>query len=128
VIDEKVKSKIDRLSKGSPPPAGSIKESFCFYEPDKKKARKMQALWETVLLWSGYSGYYNLTEIAKILHTTPNVVSKRIEKLKKLYPTAYEKIVRDRAAIGKATTRQIKSLANPDFYTPKMDKYIKERF
>lgn len=127
-INKKIKNHIENLARPTPPPASSIKESFQFYERDQKKARKIQALWETVLLWSGYDGFFTYTEMAKILHTTPKVISSRLVKFKRLYPEAYEKILEDRAVAGKTTYRLAKSLANPKSYQSNMDKYIVEKF
>ena len=126
---QEVKEQIEGLAKGSPLPAGSIKESFYFYEPDKKKAKRMQALWETILLWSGYDGFFTIKEIAHILHTYPYVIRNRIKRFQRLYPEAYQKVLEDRSCIGKCTTRLLQAALNPVQFQPGVhDKYIKEKY
>lgn len=126
---QEVKDQMEKLAKGTPPPTGSIRESFYFYEPNKKKARKMQALWETILLWSGYDGYFTVKEIAFILHTRPKTIENRIQKFKKLYPEAYEKVLEDRGAIGRCNTRLQKTSIEPvEFKEGVHDSYIVEKF
>lgn len=128
VLNQKSRELVEKLAKGSPPPSGSIRASFQFYEKNQTKARKMQALWETILLWSGYNGFYTVSEIATIMQSKRQTIRNRIKRFKRLYPEAYEKILTDRKAIGKAATRQFEALANPDQYKTSMDKYIKEKF
>ena len=122
-----MKRKINQLSTGLTP-WENVKDSFTFYEKDHKKAKKMQALWETVLLWSGYDGYYTVKEIAEILHIRIETVYSRLKRFKKLYLEAYEKIQEDRNSIKKTICRQDNFLLKPEEYQTSMDNFIKEKF
>ena len=89
----------------------------------------MQALWETVLLWSGYDGSFTIKEIAFILHTRPSVVSNRIKRFQRLYPEAYEKVLEDRSCISRCNTRLQKTVLEPVQFQPGIhDPYIKEKY
>jgi hypothetical protein len=105
-----------------------LRSDIFFEAGDFKKAEQVIKLWDTLLLWSGYEGFYTIPEIAYKMKIRVNSVGKRVKRFKELYPEAFEKLNSDRKAIKNAHTKLHQALKSPTPYDTKMDIYIKEKF
>jgi len=72
--------------------------------------RRLAKYWNTILLWSGYDGYWEIKVIARALKVRVSTVEQRLQWFKKHFPEAYEKIKQDRAHIRSASCRLDKQL------------------
>lgn len=85
-------------------------------------------LWNTLMIWGSWDGYYSVAEIAKGMKVSPSTISTHVKKFKKHFPEAYERIQEKRQSAKKSTTRLARSLQSPVSYDPSMDEYVKEKF
>jgi IS30 family transposase len=93
-----------------------------------KELNMKTKMWDTVLLWSGYDGYYSISEIAKNLGEKRSTIISRLKRFAAHYPKSYEKISNDRAAIKASTLRLGVKLSKPVSFQSNMETHIKEKF
>ena len=93
-----------------------------------KELKMKKEMWDTVLLWSGYDGYFSIAEIAQMREESEGTIRSRIRRFAERYPQAYETVLADRSAIKATTTRLTDRLSHPVSFKPEMESYIKETF
>ena len=92
------------------------------------EAKMKKEIWDTVLLWSCYDYYRPTKDIAILLGVSRRTVDSRIRRFAEKNPTAYQKIMADRAAIKASTIRQINSFESPLSLDDVPESAIKEIF
>jgi hypothetical protein len=85
-------------------------------------------LWDTLLAWGAYEGYYTKKEISYHLGINRNTLDSRIKKFKEHFPEAYDRILEHRNSVKKSTNRLGRSLGSPTSYNNSMDKFIVEKY
>lgn len=85
-------------------------------------------LWDTLLAWGAYEGYYNKKELAYKLGITGRKLKHQIETFKEHFPEAYDRILEHRNSVKKSTNRLGRSLGSPTSYNNSMDKFIVEKY
>jgi len=85
-------------------------------------------LWDTLMDWGGYEGYYTKKELSYKLGISNKTLNHRLKTFKEHFPEAYEVIRVHRNTVKATSNRLNRSLTRPVSYNTSMDKFIVEKY